>query len=542
MQNTFSTANSCDGNTRAVPQNSLLIKIFSKNSPLIKGAGGCNSTKASNPIVKFLLLLFFNSALIFAQNPAQYFYLDESVYPYIDYLINSGKTSPNFIFSQPFEKTDSLFQDNHSELSMFFKKYWNHFYRKNKVSGHLELNNRINYTEAILNRYKLSGSLHYANENITLANRTTVDQNYKYDPLFAGDLSESDHWLYGRVNDAYINFRFDRLNLFFGRIHRNWGPINSNSLILSNNPYTYDHFLFSYSFSKIKLSLIFAQLENLDAVALNFSNNIQNDIPNARKFMVGHRLDINIYDNFQLAFTEMAMYGGPDRDIDIAFFNPMNFYYALQRNDKKAISGLWALDLFYKPIKKLTLYCQILLDDVVVNNDPGEDDRARFPDRLGLMASVRSGDLLFNGINFDFTFVRIWNRTYQSKVTYENYHYRELGLGYPCASCEEFKFKFGIWKYFPWFIQNETISGRYGSVSFTDVFPFIKEEFPVKPVFQNLVNITNIKYFYSPSFIFYSNICYFDKKNHYLNRIFKDSNFRIEIGAQVQFSTGIFSL
>ncbi|MCK5033486.1 MAG: hypothetical protein KAS18_07625, partial [Calditrichia bacterium] len=155
----------------------------------------------------------------------------------------------------------------------------------------------------------------------------------------------------------------------------------------------------------------------------------QNIILNARKYMVGHRLDINFYDNFQIALTEMAMYGGANRDIELALFNPMNFYYALQRNDKKAISGLWALDVFYKPVKTVSLYGQFLLDDIVVNNDPGVDDRARFPDRLGLMLSVRTGDFLLPGSNYDLTYVRIWNRTYQSKVTYENYHYRQLGLG-----------------------------------------------------------------------------------------------------------------
>ena len=42
----------------------------------------------------------------------------------------------------------------------------------------------------------------------TLGNNTVIDQDYKHDPEFAGDLSESDNWLYGRVNDAYININF----------------------------------------------------------------------------------------------------------------------------------------------------------------------------------------------------------------------------------------------------------------------------------------------------------------------------------------------
>jgi hypothetical protein len=223
-------------------------------------------------------------------------------------------------------------------------------------------------------------------------------------------------------------------------------------------------------------------------------------------------------------------------------FNPMNFYYPLQRNDKIAISGLWSLDLFYKPLDQLSLYGQFLLDDVVVNNDPGEDDRARFPDRLGMMLSARSGDFLFDGSNLDFTYVRIWNRTYQSKVTYENYHYRQLGLGYPAASCEEFKFKIGIWNFFPFYFENEMIVGRYGNAMLTDVFPLVKESFPIGPVTHNVVNISKLKYFYNTSLNAYLNMYYFKDKNHYLNRIHNADGIRIELGISLLLSKGIANL
>jgi hypothetical protein len=489
-------------------------------------------------------LFLFISGSVVSQNQVQYLYLDEPIYDYIDYLINSGKTIPDFVFSQPYEKNDNLFAFNEKKESQYFNNYWNGFYSEKDLSSQIQLNDRVNYANTLFNRYKISFNLHYANENISLANRTIVDQDYKQDTLFAyvGDLSESDHWLYGRVNDAYINLRFNRLNLFFGRMHRNWGPINSNSLILSNNAYTYDHFLFSYTFEKVKLSLIFAQLENLDAIKINRTTYEQSIILNARKYMVGHRLDINFYDTFQIALTEMAMYGGENRDIELALFNPMNFYYALQRNDKKAISGLWALDIFFKPIKKISVYGQFLLDDIIVNNDPGVDDRKRFPDRLGLMVSLRAGDFLQPGSNIDLSYVRIWNRTYQSKVTYENYHYGQLGLGYPCASCEEFKLKIGLWSLFPFFIENETIFGKYGNVSLTDVFPFVKETFPIKPVTNNFVNLTTIKYFYNTSLSTYLSMYYFKNKNHYLNRIYASHKFRIELGVSFLLSKGIINL
>ncbi|MCW8929111.1 MAG: hypothetical protein OQL19_02605, partial [Gammaproteobacteria bacterium] len=51
--------------------------------------------------------------------------------------------------------------------------------------------------------------------------------------------------------------------------------------------------------------------------------------------------------------------------------------------------------------------------------------------------------------------------TYLSRWTWENYHYRELGLGYPCGSCEEISLKLGYWGFFPLFLQNELIERTF---------------------------------------------------------------------------------
>lgn len=118
---------------------------------------------------------------------------------------------------------------------------------------------------------------------------------------------------------------------------------------------------------------------------------------------MGHRLDIHFSDNFQIGLIEMATYGGPDRSPEFAFFNLLTFYYPTQRNDRKLMSGLWAIDAFYKPVKKISLYGQFLIDDIIVNNEPGIDDRAQYDDRFGLMLSVRTGDLI-QGLNTDITY------------------------------------------------------------------------------------------------------------------------------------------
>ena len=311
-------------------------------------------------------------------------------------------------------------------------------------------------------------------------------------------------------------------------------------LILSAHPYSYDHFLFNYQYKKIRFSLIFARLEDLQHAEFIASkrDTIIMAVENARKFLVGHRFDLMFSNNFQIAVSEMATYGGEDREFEFAFINPMNFYYGIQRNDEKQMNGLWALDIFIKPASRVTFYTQLLIDDFIVNNEPGSDDRGQYPDRLALLLSLRTGDLILPGLNSGISYVRIWNRTYQSMRTYENYHYRGLGLGYACAGSEEIKINLSYWDLFPWVFKNDFIYGRYGDVRLTDLFRLNKEEFPVTPSLNNIVNQFTLHYYPLVNTSVWIQALYMKEKNHYLNRIDPYKGLAVKLGVQVMFSAG----
>ncbi len=492
-------------------------------------------------IKKIIVLITLFLFPLFSQTAQKYIYLDKDsyTYDYYDYLVNSGKYVPDYVLFQPYTTRQDSAKSEESNAGRYFDDYWNHFYGENKnLSLHLNLDAKVKKDDTIYGRYRAEGAVHYVSSYITLANRTTVDQDYKYDKNFAGDLSKSDHWLYGRVNEAYINLNFNNFNVFFGRMKRNWGDLNEKSLILSSTPYSYDHFLFNYTAKYFKLSLLYAPLENMDALIYNKDTTIT-EVKDARKHLVGHRLDIQFTKNIQISFSEMAVYGGENRSFEWAFMNPMNFYYALQRNDQKYMSGLWSAEIFWKPLSQITLYSQFLLDDIVVNNDPGEDYRAQHPDRLGLNFTIKTADYFLDGLNSSISYIRIWNRTYQSRRTWENYHYRNRGLGYPCASCEEFKIKLAYWNFFPLFIKNETIIARYGDVELSDLFMLDKEPFPVPPVTNNIINTLDLVYFFNENYRLSAQFIYRKNVNHYSNQFGDKDNFVINLKFNALFSLGI---
>ncbi|MBD3226124.1 MAG: hypothetical protein GF313_15455 [Caldithrix sp.] len=455
--------------------------------------------------------------------------------PYMEYLFNADHLRTRYIFNQPYNLSSLKMHLNH-EVAGYLVKHWKHYYQPQKTVLFLMLEDRLMSDNTIYNRYRFDGGVVYADEHITFVNRTTVDQDYKSDPLFAGDLSEADHWLFGRVNDAYMDIHNQHFSFFIGRTSRNWGPPFIKSLILSDNPYTYDHIRFSYNNSRLKLSLLFGRLEDMDGYSFKHPDSL---IHEARKYLVGHRLDWIINDRMQIAFTEMATYGGPDKDIELEFLNPMQFYYPVQRNDRKEMNGLWAVDFWFQPADKVHLFTQFLIDDIIVNNDPGVDDRDRYPDRLGLHLSVSTADRFIKALNTTFTYTRVWNRTYQAKFTWQNYHYRGYSLGYPCVSCEEFKLRWSYWALFPFWIENETVYGRYGSPQVTDLFPLTKETFPRPPVQYNIINRFSMHYDWSSRIQSYMKFMYRRAPDHYSNRFGHNNQWILSTGFRWLLTTGL---
>ena len=481
-------------------------------------------------LLQILFLCFSGSA--FPQIAGNYFPLNNRIYQFIDYEINRGEFLPDFVLQQPISFSQIFVSRNGSQTADYFRMRWEKWLGQPGSKFILNASDFLKSDEVLFNRTRLEGGFFYHSKNFTIGNLTTFDQNYKRDPYFAGDLSESDSWLYGRINEAYVEMNFNRFNFFIGRTQRNWGPIGEYSLILSDNPYSYDHALFQYRANTFRFSMIFARLEDLTAVTYKNPDSLISD---CRKFLVGHRLDLMISRNLQFGFTEMATYGGPGRDFEFSFMNPANFYYPVQRNDQRQMDGFWAVDMFYKPAKKWTLYGQFLIDDIIVNNEPGQNDRAQYPDRFAGTFSLRTADLILPGTNINFTYTRVWNRTYQSKTSWENYHYRGLGLGYPCASCEEIKFEFGYWGKFPFYLHNKMIWGRYGAVGLDDVFLMIKEKFPIAPVTNNFIDQLTVDYFFNPSLNITADFIYRKNPDHYSNRTSDKSNFIFKIGISYLF-------
>jgi len=429
--------------------------------------------------------------------PRQFVFLDDWSYDLLEYWLNSGDFRHSFILNQPYTIQDiETGLKVKSEWQALLAQHYRAHYGESGM-GKVILYGRGNlstvsdsdmptrkalqaapfqdvalFDNRTKSHYNLAAQFNLSFPHISLVNRTTINSELLDDPRFFGDKGER---LFGRINDAYLNANVGPFDFFFGRMDRNWGALSTPGLILSNNPYTYDHAMLSYTANRFKFSMIVTRLEDLQAVVVENPDSTFE----ARKFMTAHRFDFSLSKRFQFALTEIAVYGGPGRDFEFAFLNPMNYFYLIQRNNQQQISELLAFDIFFKPRKNVNFFFQFLIDDFIINNESGQDDRKQFPDRLGMQLKLSQADLFANGLQAGIEYVRIGNRTYQSRRTYENFHYQGKNLGYPTSSTERFAINLNYFNWFPAMLKFTAAYQRTGAVDVTDLFPLKKEKFPV---------------------------------------------------------------
>lgn len=303
----------------------------------------------------------------------------------------------------------------------------------------------------IKNRFRLGSKLWVSSKSIVMYLNGVFDNSFRDEESgFYGNTNES---IYGRIDEGYILAGVDDFSIFFGRTNRNLGLLVEPSLILSSNPFSYDHLNLNFENEVIKFTYILSRLD--DIYSFDIRDSLQTHSWNKR-YMSLHRIDISFSESFKLGITEAALFGGNDQNLLFNYINLINVYFISQNNESTSFEESDAnlflnFDIFWKPLDNITFFSQFFIDDI----DFKEENRAIFPDRLGLTAKLILSDIIPLSQLY-LTYNRINNWTYNSFFTWGNYISRDLSLGYPKHGVENialgfdylgltpFDFRFGI--------------------------------------------------------------------------------------------------
>lgn len=222
-----------------------------------------------------------------------------------------------------------------------------------------------------------------------------LDESRAADPDYTG---KKWHGLAGDVEQAFAYYHTDRFNLTLGRFASFWGP--RNSLVLSSNV-ALDGIAYTIKWGRLSLSYRLAHLDGLnpdeDSVA-QFEN----------RFFAGHRLDVHFNDRLRIGFFETVIFGGPGRQIELYYLNPLIFFHGSQLNNGADDNTFVGLDFDYMPRRGIRLFGQLLIDDIQMEHKSQGDQE---PKEMGILLGTHWVNA-FKNIDLKASYSRVTNRTY----------------------------------------------------------------------------------------------------------------------------------
>lgn len=307
--------------------------------------------------------------------------------------------------------------------------------------------------------------LHFG-QKATLFSSVLVDQELGKDPAYTGY-----RWrgMYGDFDAAYARVALGPARFFAGRGKLFWGPGSDESLILSGNAPALDQIGIDLHTGSWALSWFTAELDPLNDYIRPDTALV---VDRANRFMVGHRADVKLGRRIELGASETFVYGGPDRQFELHYLNPLLLYHAVQLNDNSPGNTVLEFDSRWLVLQKLEIYGQLMIDDWQIEHKTPKDQK---PNLWGGQAGFRAADPFgLTGTYFQVNYIRVADWVYNTYLPYERYIFKGEPLGYSWGNDGDlFTFK-GTRHLNPaWDLGLNLVQKRHGQGQLDAPWPFV---------------------------------------------------------------------
>ena len=248
-------------------------------------------------------------------------------------------------------------------------------------------------------------------DHLTLYHTLRFDRNLKDDPTYIGKFFKG---FAGFTEQAYLQGRYGRIRFKIGRDYMSFGPGKSGGLLLSDNTRTFDHYSADVSAAFVKFTAFGIQLDDVVADSVAIIVRGQGSVNTAKRFINGHRLDIRLSHWAKIGVSELVLYGGPQRNFELAYVNPVNFYHGVTLNDEETLgrpaNTLGTIDIDLFPAEGVEIFGEFLIDDIKLEKADASDLE---PNKLGFIVGAQYANPFgLDGIQLRTEYTRVSNRTY----------------------------------------------------------------------------------------------------------------------------------
>ena len=157
------------------------------------------------------------------------------------------------------------------------------------------------------------------------------------------------------------------------------------SLLLSDIGHNYFYFKFRVEVWKLLYQSVISELSGLSA---RFTPN--NELL-PKKYMASHYLDLNISDRLSIGLFESVIFSR-ENQFELQYLNPLILYRTVEHGLDSPDNVLLGMNLSWRPIDGMSLYGQILIDELSLSELTSSE--GWWGNKYGLQLGVKSFDFL----------------------------------------------------------------------------------------------------------------------------------------------------
>ena len=237
-----------------------------------------------------------------------------------------------------------------------------------------------------------------------------------------GDFDFYDTW-------SSVEYQIDHLRLSLGRWSNYWGMSESGSLTFSDRTLPYTQFGITANFGPFELKMIQGKL--IQEPALEYAaDSLTNQVVRkhyADKWVAAHRIQVNIAKFLQIGVFEQVYYG--ERGLDLEYLAPVAFYRGIEHYTRDQDNMLLGFNLRAVVLKRVTLYGQIIIDDLKVSQLGSEN---RIHNKFGALAGMKVFDPIpRSNTRLTIEYVRLTPYLYTHKYPINVPQHYGVNMGYP---------------------------------------------------------------------------------------------------------------
>lgn len=217
------------------------------------------------------------------------------------------------------------------------------------------------------------------------------------------------------------------LSLFVGRDEMAWGLSRQGGLLLSGSAPSMDMVRLSLRTGGFRFTTFQSQLRGTQSDSWEAG---------VRRYLSGHRAEFLAGQRLGLSLSEVVVYGGEGRTLEVRYSNPLAPLYAEQWNSGSEDNVLAACDCALLFPGRGELRCEVLIDDFQI-------DKGSEPHEVGFGLEVLGLNPLFaEGSLVGSSYRLVTNRTYGHRVPWNRFTQEGVVMGYPAGPDGD---RFDVW-------------------------------------------------------------------------------------------------